>query len=160
MVFGGIILIRDHIVLSDYGTHTSIVVMAALLSTFACWIWLERSIFLTMDILVGLPELDESGHGGRLLAEEGYIVASVTQGTSRLPSLCFRMRCSRTTSARTLPLSPSFHCCMLSYSLRSENCAADSVKNMLLTASASRAIYRRFHEVPDSAHYGVSAADF
>ena len=68
----GLIHMRDWLVLTDYGNHMPVFVLAAALVTLSVWIWLMRSQFLTMDILVGIPELEEGGRGGQLLTEGIY----------------------------------------------------------------------------------------
>ncbi len=67
-----VIKFRDRLVLTDYGTHGPLLVVAVVLFVAAAWIGIRRSRFLTMDILVGLPELEAGGHGGRLLTEGIY----------------------------------------------------------------------------------------
>ncbi len=68
----GLMYMRDWLVLTDYGNHMPVFVLAAALVTLSVWIWLMRSQFLTMDILVGIPELEEGGRGGQLLTEGIY----------------------------------------------------------------------------------------
>ena len=68
----GLIYVRDWLVLTDYGTHAPVFVLAAALLALSIWIWLMRSEFLTFDILVGIPELEEGGHGGQLLKDGIY----------------------------------------------------------------------------------------
>ena len=68
----GLIYIRDSLVLTDFGSHPMLLIAAAAPFSLSVWIRLERSRFLTMDILIGKPELEESGHGGQLLTEGIY----------------------------------------------------------------------------------------
>ena len=73
-VLAGLILVRDRLVLTDLGTHTPLLVLAAGLFSVSVWIALRRRKLLTARILAGIPELEEGGEGGALLAEGIYAV--------------------------------------------------------------------------------------
>jgi len=64
--------VRDALLLTDYGTHTALIVIAAVLMTGSIRLALLRKKHLTNRILVGLPELDSSGDPGKLLDEGIY----------------------------------------------------------------------------------------
>jgi protein-S-isoprenylcysteine O-methyltransferase Ste14 len=68
----GLLAIRDTLLLADYGTQPVLVALAAALATTSVWIAVKRRKHLTTSILVGMPELEEGGHGGRLLSEGIY----------------------------------------------------------------------------------------
>jgi len=68
----GLLAIKDTLLLTDYGTQPGLVALAAALATGSVWIAVKRRKHLTTRILVGLPELEESGHGGSLLSEGIY----------------------------------------------------------------------------------------
>lgn len=68
----GLMFIRDRLLLTDYGTHSGLIALAAVLATVSVWIALQRRRHLTARILVGIPELEEGGAGGELLCEGIY----------------------------------------------------------------------------------------
>ncbi len=73
-IAGGVGLwrIRDALLLTDYGTHTALIVLAAALFTISAAISKSRRKQLTLRILAGIPELEEGGSGGKLLNEGLY----------------------------------------------------------------------------------------
>ena len=72
MSVAGLIAVRDRLVLTDLGTHSPLLVLAAALFTVSAWIAIQRKKFLTMSILAGVPELEEGGKSGSLLTEGIY----------------------------------------------------------------------------------------
>ena len=68
----GLIAMRDRLVLTDLGTHTPLLALAAGLFTVSVWLAIQRKKFLTVRILAGVPELEEGGQGGFLLTEGIY----------------------------------------------------------------------------------------
>ena len=68
----GLIAVRDRLILTDLGTHTPLLMLAAGLFTVSAWIAIQRKKLLTMRILAGVPELEEGGQGGSLLTEGIY----------------------------------------------------------------------------------------
>jgi len=63
---------RDWIMQVDYGTDPWLWLPAAACYGLAAWIQIQVRRHLRFRILVGLPELDPSGHGGKLLDEGPY----------------------------------------------------------------------------------------
>ena len=61
--------VRDALLLTDYGSRTALIPIAALLLTGSVSLALMRRRHLTTRILVGIPELDSSGNPGKLLDE-------------------------------------------------------------------------------------------
>lgn len=68
----GLFAIRDTLLLTDYGTQPGLVALAAALMTASVWIAVKRRKYLTTRVLVGMPELEDGGHGGSLLSEGIY----------------------------------------------------------------------------------------
>lgn len=66
--------VRDALLMSDLGTNWTMVAVAGVLVVGASWIGLKRKKFLTMRILMGVPELEQGGKGGTLLREGPYSV--------------------------------------------------------------------------------------
>ncbi len=73
-IAGGLALwrIRDALLLTDYGTHTSLIVLAAALFTVSAAISKSRRKQLTIRVLAGSPEVGQGGTGGELLNEGLY----------------------------------------------------------------------------------------
>jgi len=70
----GLFAIRDALVLADLGTNWIMVGVAAVLIIPAIWLAIARTKYLSFAILVGVPELDVDGSGGKLLNEGIYAV--------------------------------------------------------------------------------------
>jgi protein-S-isoprenylcysteine O-methyltransferase Ste14 len=70
----GLFAIRDALVLADLGTNWIMVGVAAVLIIPAIWLAIARTKYLSFAILVGVPELDADGSGGKLLNEGIYAV--------------------------------------------------------------------------------------
>ena len=66
--------IRDALVLTDLGTNWITVGVGGTLVFPAIWIAVRRAKQLTFAILVGVPELEADGQGGKLLNEGIYSV--------------------------------------------------------------------------------------
>jgi protein-S-isoprenylcysteine O-methyltransferase Ste14 len=64
--------VRTALLMTDYGTHPPLIVVAVLLAGASVRLALLRRKHLTTRILVGLPELDASGTSGTLLDEGIY----------------------------------------------------------------------------------------
>lgn len=68
----GLFVVRDDLLMMDLGTHTPLVVAAAVLLLATAWIAILRRRHLTFRILVGLPELDDGDEPGELLDKGIY----------------------------------------------------------------------------------------
>lgn len=66
--------IRDALVLTDLGTNWITVGVGGTLALPAIWIAVRRAKQLTFAILVGVPELEADGQGGKLFNEGIYSV--------------------------------------------------------------------------------------
>ena len=70
----GLFALRDALVLADLGTNWIMVGVATVLIIPAIWLAIARTKYLSFAILVGVPELDVDGSGGKLLNEGIYAV--------------------------------------------------------------------------------------
>ena len=70
----GLFAIRDALVLTDLGTNWILVGVAAALIIPAIWLSVLRAKHLSFAILVGVPELEADGSGGKLLDQGIYAV--------------------------------------------------------------------------------------
>jgi protein-S-isoprenylcysteine O-methyltransferase Ste14 len=68
----GLMTQRHRLVMTDLGTHTALLLLAAVLLTGAARIALLRRKHLTLRIMAGVPELERGGRGGALLSEGIY----------------------------------------------------------------------------------------
>lgn len=66
---------RDTLLMADLGTSWVMVVVGAACLVVSVTIALKRKKYLTMGILVGMPELEEGGKGGSLLTEGPYAMS-------------------------------------------------------------------------------------
>ena len=64
--------VRERLMGTDLGTNWALVGLAVPLVAVAVWIATARRKHLTMWILVGAPELEAGGKGGKLLTEGPY----------------------------------------------------------------------------------------
>jgi protein-S-isoprenylcysteine O-methyltransferase Ste14 len=68
----GLFVVRDELLMTDLGTHTPLLAVAAVLLVATVWIATLRRRHLTFRILAGLPELEDGGEPGELLDEGIY----------------------------------------------------------------------------------------
>lgn len=68
----GAYLVRDRILVTQFGTSTPLMLLAGLLYVAAITIQLRCRKHLTFRILAGIPELQSSSSGGRLLQQGIY----------------------------------------------------------------------------------------
>jgi len=71
-VAGALYAVRDRLVMDDLGTNPLTTLAAAALLSAAVAIALKRRRHLTNRIMLGVPELEEGGHGGELLDQGIY----------------------------------------------------------------------------------------
>jgi protein-S-isoprenylcysteine O-methyltransferase Ste14 len=64
--------IRDTLLILDLGPSWFMAAVGAVALVGAWWIAIKRKKYLTLRILIGLPELEEGGKGGTLLTEGPY----------------------------------------------------------------------------------------
>lgn len=69
---GALYSIRERLLVHDLGANPLTMLTAAVLLTAATVISLKRRHHLTTRILLGVPELEEGGHGGELLDQGIY----------------------------------------------------------------------------------------
>ena len=70
----GLFAIRDALVLTDFGTNWILIGVATVLVIPTIWLSIARAKYLSFAILVGVPELEADGAGGKLLDEGIYAV--------------------------------------------------------------------------------------
>ena len=70
----GLFAIRDALVLTDFGTNWILIGVATGLVIPTIWLSIARAKYLSFAILVGVPELEADGAGGKLLDEGIYAV--------------------------------------------------------------------------------------
>ena len=70
----GLFAIRDALVLTDFGTNWILIGVATGLVIPTIWLSIARAKYLSVAILVGVPELEADGAGGKLLDEGIYAV--------------------------------------------------------------------------------------
>ena len=70
----GLFTIRDALVLTDFGTNWILIGVATVLVIPTIWLSIARAKYLSFAILVGVPELEADGAGGKLLDEAIYAV--------------------------------------------------------------------------------------
>lgn len=69
---GALMTVRDQLLMTDYGSHVGLVVIAAVLASMTVWLALQRRKYLTFRILTGVPELDPDAGPGEMLTEGIY----------------------------------------------------------------------------------------
>ena len=70
----GLFAIRDTLLLTDFGTNWLLIGVATALVIPTVWLSIARAKYLSFAILVGVPELEADGTGGKLLDEGIYAV--------------------------------------------------------------------------------------
>ena len=70
----GLFAIRDALVLTDFGTNWILIGVATVLVIPTIWLSIARAKYPSFTILVGVPELEADGAGGKLLDEGIYAV--------------------------------------------------------------------------------------
>ena len=68
----GLYLIRDAVLVGDYGTSYVLIALAIPFMAVAGYVQWKRSKYLKFLTLAGLPEIDPEKHGGKLLTEGIY----------------------------------------------------------------------------------------
>ena len=77
LLFGsmaGLYIVRAPLMGSDLGTNPLLIGLAVVLLPVAAWVKFKRGKHLTTRILLGVPELQADGKGGKLLTEGPYAV--------------------------------------------------------------------------------------